>query len=152
VKIIEQISDFLNPLKVDISLYRAIFELVIAKIKGLIFPIRRQSLQKSEGFLGCADESEIRGMPRRRREHQKSSIFEHFKDALEELSAYLLRENPQKCVFEMQSNQRFDAVKMGHFHMKSELNRVFGDIGSGRSDKMNIRSMRSMEVLEEVLS
>ena len=33
MKIIEQISDFLNPLKVDISLYRAISELVITKIK-----------------------------------------------------------------------------------------------------------------------
>ncbi|VUT23615.1 MAG: hypothetical protein MOIL_00070 [Candidatus Methanolliviera sp. GoM_oil] len=37
---IERISDFLNPLKVDISLYTAIFELVIAKIKGPIFSIR----------------------------------------------------------------------------------------------------------------
>jgi hypothetical protein len=40
VKIIEQISDFLNPLKVDISLYTAISELVITKIKGPIFSIR----------------------------------------------------------------------------------------------------------------
>ena len=74
-----------------------------------------------------------------------------FKDALEELSAYLLWKNPPKCVFEMQSNQRFNAVKMGHFHMENKLNRVFGDIGSEGLDKMNIRSMRSMEVLEEVL-
>ncbi|VUT24146.1 MAG: hypothetical protein MOIL_00352 [Candidatus Methanolliviera sp. GoM_oil] len=40
MKIIEQISDFLNPLKIDISLYTAIFELVITKIKGPIFSIK----------------------------------------------------------------------------------------------------------------
>ncbi|VUT25320.1 MAG: hypothetical protein MOIL_00984 [Candidatus Methanolliviera sp. GoM_oil] len=40
MKIIEQISDFLNPLKVDISLYTAIFELAITKIKEPIFSIR----------------------------------------------------------------------------------------------------------------
>ena len=36
--------------------------------------------------------------------------------------------------------------------MESKLNRVFENIGSDGSDKMNIRAMRSMEVLEEVLS
>jgi hypothetical protein len=59
-----------------------------------------------------------------------------FKDALEELSAYLLWKNPPKCVFEMES----------------ELNRVFGNIGSERLDKMNIGSMESTEVLGKVLS
>ena len=33
MKMIEWISDFLNPLETDISLYRAIYELVITKIK-----------------------------------------------------------------------------------------------------------------------
>jgi hypothetical protein len=59
-----------------------------------------------------------------------------FKDVLEELSAYLLWKNPPKCVFEIES----------------ELNRVFGNIGSEGLDKMNIRSMESTEVLGEVLS
>jgi hypothetical protein len=59
-----------------------------------------------------------------------------FKDALEELSAYLLWKNPPKCVFEMES----------------KLNRVFENIGFEVSDKMNIRSMESTEVLGKVLS
>jgi hypothetical protein len=59
-----------------------------------------------------------------------------FKDTLEELSAYLLWKNPPECVFEMEN----------------KLNRVFGDIGSERFDKMNIGSMGSMEVLGEALS
>jgi hypothetical protein len=59
-----------------------------------------------------------------------------FKDALEELSAYLLWKNPPKCVFEMES----------------KLNRVFENIGFEGSDKMNIRSMESTEVLGKVLS
>ena len=50
MKIIEQISDFLNPLKVDISLYTAIFELVIAKIKGPIFSIRAAKSSKIGDF------------------------------------------------------------------------------------------------------
>ena len=37
---VERISDFLNPLEVDISLYRTIFKLIITKIKGPIFSIR----------------------------------------------------------------------------------------------------------------
>ncbi|VUT27009.1 MAG: hypothetical protein MOIL_01823 [Candidatus Methanolliviera sp. GoM_oil] len=78
------------------------------------------SHQKSEGFLGC----------------QKSKIFKHFKDVLEELSAYLLWKNPPKCVFEMES----------------KLNRVFENIGSEGLDKMNIGSMESTEVLGKVLS
>ena len=91
-----------------------------------------------------------------------------FKDALEELSAYLLWKNPPKCVSKIQSNQRFDVVanrrfahattkvvstvKMGHFHMKSKLNRVFENIGFEGLDKMNIGSMESTEVLGKVLS
>jgi hypothetical protein len=55
---------------------------------------------------------------------------------LEELSAHLLWKNPPKCVFEIES----------------ELNRVFENIGPEGSDKMNIRSMESTEVLGEVLS
>jgi len=80
VKIIEHISDFLNPLKVDISLYRAISELVITKIKVPQLSIR------------AAKSSKIQ------------RIFEDFKDTLEESSAYLLWKNPPKWVFEMQSN------------------------------------------------
>jgi hypothetical protein len=52
VKIIKQISDFLNPLKVDISLYQAIFELVITKIKGPIFSIRAA---KKRGILNFSN-------------------------------------------------------------------------------------------------
>ena len=55
-----------------------------------------------------------------------------FKDALEELSAYLLWKSPPKCVFTVEK----------------ELNRVFGDIGFKGSDKMDIGSMGSMEILE----
>jgi hypothetical protein len=40
MKVIERISDFLNPLKVDISLYMAILELIITKIKEPTFSIR----------------------------------------------------------------------------------------------------------------
>jgi len=40
MKVIEHISDFINPLKVDISLYMAILELIIAKIKEPTFSIR----------------------------------------------------------------------------------------------------------------
>ena len=86
--------------------------------------------------MGCADESEISSMPRRRREHQKSKIFKRFKDTLDELSAYLLWKNPPKCVFEMENR----------------LNRVFENIGSEGLDKMNIGLMRSMEMLGKVLS
>ena len=40
MKAIEHISDFLNPLMVDISLYMAILELIITKIKEPTFSIR----------------------------------------------------------------------------------------------------------------
>ena len=59
-----------------------------------------------------------------------------FKDALEELSAYLLWKNPPKCVFDM----------------KDRLNRLFSDIGFEGLDKMNIDLVESMRELGEVLS
>lgn len=40
MKVIERISDFLNSLKIDISLYIAILEFVITKIKKSTFLIR----------------------------------------------------------------------------------------------------------------
>jgi putative NIF3 family GTP cyclohydrolase 1 type 2 len=50
--IIEQISDFLNPQKVDIPLYRAISELAITKIKGPVFSIRAA---KKRGILNFSN-------------------------------------------------------------------------------------------------
>ena len=41
---------------------------------------------------------------------------------------------------------------MEHFHMESKLNRVFGNIGFGGSDKMNIGLVNSMGELGKVLS
>jgi hypothetical protein len=49
---IERISDFLNPLGVDISLYRAISELVITKIKGSQLSIRAA---KKRGILNFSN-------------------------------------------------------------------------------------------------
>jgi len=40
IEVIEHISDFLNPLEVDISLYTAILKLIITKIKEPTFSIR----------------------------------------------------------------------------------------------------------------
>jgi len=59
-----------------------------------------------------------------------------FKDALEELSLYLLYKNPPECVFKMEN----------------KLNRVFGDIEFERSDKIDGGLMESTEVLGKVLS
>ena len=56
-----------------------------------------------------------------------------FKDALEELSAYLLWKNPPACVLKVEK----------------ELNRVFGDNGFEGLDKMNIGSMGSIGTLKE---
>lgn len=54
MKVIEQILDFLNPLKVDISLYMAILELIITKIKEPTFSIRtadkREILNSSNSY------------------------------------------------------------------------------------------------------
>ena len=59
--IIEQISDFLNPQKVDISLYTAISELVITKIKGPIFSIIR-CRENGTFSHGKSDKMNIRSM------------------------------------------------------------------------------------------
>ena len=59
-----------------------------------------------------------------------------FKDALEELSAYLLWKNQPRCVSDMENR----------------LNRVFDDIGSERLDKMIISSLGSIEVLGKALT
>ena len=67
---------------------------------------------------------------------QKSKIFERFKNALEELSAYLSWKNLLKCVFDMEDR----------------LNRVFGNIGYEGLNKMIIGSVRSMEVLRKALT
>ena len=40
---------------------------------------------------------------------------------------------------------------MEHVHMENKLNRVFENIGSEGSNKMNIGSMEGTEVLGEVL-
>jgi len=74
-----------------------------------------------------------------------------FKDALEELSLYLLYKNPPRCVFKME-NKLSQIEDLRFTNLRFVINRVFGDIEFERSDKIDSGLMESTEVLGKILS
>jgi len=74
-----------------------------------------------------------------------------FKDALEELSLYLLYKNPPRCVFKME-NKLSQIEDLRFTNLRFVINRVFGNIEYEGVDKMNIGLIENIEKLGEALS